>query len=115
MQLRPFSVPAPFKIMGILNCTPDSFSDGGRFIHVDSAIRHACQLVEDGADIIDIGAESTRPGAVEIPASLEWERLEPVLNQLQKNSLVMLPLALIPVSRIRCSKLQIQGFSLSIM
>ena len=84
MQLRPFSVPAPFKIMGILNCTPDSFSDGGRFVHVDSAIRHACQLVEDGADIIDIGAESTRPGAVEISAGLEWERLKPILIQLQK-------------------------------
>ena len=53
-------------IMGILNVTPDSFSDGGRYIHVETAISHALGMIADGADIIDIGAESTRPGHVKI-------------------------------------------------
>ena len=58
-------------IMGILNATPDSFSDGGEYNTVDHAVAHALQLVEDGADLIDIGGESTRPGAT--PVSLEEE------------------------------------------
>lgn len=54
------------NVMGILNVTPDSFSDGGRYTVLDDAIAHARQLVEDGADAIDVGGESTRPGAVRI-------------------------------------------------
>ncbi|MBQ6296308.1 MAG: dihydropteroate synthase [Selenomonadaceae bacterium] len=65
--------------MGILNVTPDSFSDGGRFFSTDMAAVHAAQLVEDGADIIDIGAESTRPGATPISADEEFARLEKIL------------------------------------
>jgi dihydropteroate synthase len=65
--------------MGILNVTPDSFSDGGRFLARDAAIAQAHKLVADGADILDIGAESTRPGHQPIPAQEEWRRLEPVL------------------------------------
>ncbi len=69
-------------IMGILNVTPDSFSDGGRFTHVESAVAHALQMVEQGANIIDIGAESTRPGAPLVSADEELRRLLPVLEQL---------------------------------
>lgn len=69
-------------IMGILNVTPDSFSDGGRFQALDSALGHACKLVADGADIIDVGAESTRPGHTPVPLDEEWRRLEPLLAPL---------------------------------
>ena len=53
-------------IMGILNVTPDSFSDGGRYQHLDAAVRHADEMIRDGADILDIGGESTRPGHLQI-------------------------------------------------
>jgi dihydropteroate synthase len=69
-------------IMGVLNVTPDSFSDGGRFQSLDAALAHAKKLVADGADIIDIGAESTRPGHKPVPLEEEWRRLEPVLAPL---------------------------------
>ena len=68
--------------MGILNVTPDSFSDGGRFESRDLAIAQARKLVEDGADIVDLGAESTRPGHTPVPLDEEWRRLEPVLAPL---------------------------------
>jgi dihydropteroate synthase len=70
-------------VMGILNVTPDSFSDGGRFIAPERALAQARRMVEDGADIIDIGAESTRPygGAQPVTAELELERLKPVLSE----------------------------------
>lgn len=68
-------------IMGIVNVTPNSFSDGGKWFDVDNAINHAVELVEQGADIIDFGAQSTRPGYVEISAEEEWARLEPVLKK----------------------------------
>ena len=66
-------------VMGILNVTPDSFSDGGRFLAPGAALAHAEALASAGADIIDIGAESTRPGFVPVAADDEWRRLEPVL------------------------------------
>ena len=69
-------------IMGILNLTPDSFSDGGRFQTLDAARAQARGLVEGGADILDIGAESTRPGHTPTPQDEEWRRLEPVLAPL---------------------------------
>jgi dihydropteroate synthase len=69
-------------IMGILNVTPDSFSDGGRFQSLNSALAQASKLVADGADIIDVGAESTRPGATPVPLEEEWRRLEPLLAPL---------------------------------
>ena len=71
-------------IMGILNVTPDSFSDGGRYNEVDAAVEHALAMVVDGADIIDIGAESTRPGHVQITVEEEIARLTPVLQALKK-------------------------------
>ncbi|HXW20097.1 MAG TPA: dihydropteroate synthase [Roseiarcus sp.] len=69
-------------IMGILNVTPDSFSDGGRFQSLNSALAQAKKLVADGADIVDVGAESTRPGHTPVPLEEEWRRLEPLLAPL---------------------------------
>src|SRR5215813_9023437 len=69
-------------VMGVLNITPDSFSDGGEFFDLQRAIRHAIALEQDGADILDIGAESTRPGSKAISVDEELRRLLPVLNAL---------------------------------
>ena len=66
-------------VMGILNVTPDSFSDGGRFFDPASAVARALRMVAEGADVIDVGAESTRPGSDRIPAAEQIARLEPVL------------------------------------
>ncbi|MCX7990945.1 MAG: dihydropteroate synthase [Proteobacteria bacterium] len=71
-------------IMGVLNVTPDSFSDGGLFFDKDLALKQAERLIEDGADIIDIGGESTRPGAEEITAEEEIKRIIPLLETLRK-------------------------------
>lgn len=70
------------EVMGIVNVTPDSFSDGGRFLPPEQAIAHALNLVDEGADIIDIGGESTKPGTVPISWEQEWQRIEPVLRGL---------------------------------
>jgi dihydropteroate synthase len=67
-------------VMGVLNVTPDSFSDGGAFFNSETAIAHALSMLDDGADIIDIGGESTRPGANEITAQQEQDRVLPVLE-----------------------------------
>lgn len=69
-------------IMGIVNVTPDSFSDGGRFFSVNEALRRAKNMIAEGADIIDIGGESTRPGATPIGWEEEWARVEPLITQL---------------------------------
>ena len=69
-------------VMGILNVTPDSFSDGGRFNTADAALTQARAMVEAGADIIDIGAESTRPGFTPVGEAEEWARLEPIIAPL---------------------------------
>lgn len=75
-------------IMGILNVTPDSFSDGGKFNRQEAALVRAQKLIEEGADIIDIGGESTRPGYTEISAQEEWQRLRPVIEHLCTHSSV---------------------------
>ena len=72
------------RIMGVLNVTPDSFSDGGRFLHQKQALEHAGEMLEQGADIIDIGGESTRPGAAEVSVEAEIKRVLPVLEALRK-------------------------------
>lgn len=69
-------------IIGVLNVTPDSFSDGGTFLDPGKALAHAWDLVNDGADVIDIGAESTRPGSAAVDGDEEWRRLEPILAAL---------------------------------
>jgi dihydropteroate synthase len=76
------------QVMAILNVTPDSFSDGGQFNAVDKAIDHALQLIADGADIIDIGGESTRPGAVPVSLDQELSRVIPVIEALSQVSTV---------------------------
>lgn len=72
-------------IMGILNVTPDSFSDGGLWLSPEKAVAHAAEMEKDGADIIDIGAFSTRPGAADVPAEEEWRRLSAVLPAVLKS------------------------------
>lgn len=72
------------KIMGIVNITPDSFSDGGHFDQTRTALNHCEQLLKDGADILDLGAESTRPGAAPVPLDEELRRLLPVLREAVK-------------------------------
>ncbi len=71
-------------VMGILNATPDSFSDGGRFNEVEAGVKHALKMVEDGADIIDIGGESTRPGAEEVTLEDELKRVVPLIEGIRK-------------------------------
>ncbi|MPQ66771.1 MULTISPECIES: dihydropteroate synthase [unclassified Pseudomonas] len=71
-------------VMGILNVTPDSFSDGGRFNHLDAALRHAQAMVEAGATLIDIGGESTRPGAPVVSPLEELERVAPVVERIHR-------------------------------
>ncbi|OIO74244.1 MAG: dihydropteroate synthase [Zetaproteobacteria bacterium CG1_02_53_45] len=69
-------------IMGVLNCTPDSFSDGGSFINVEAAVSHGLAMWKQGARLIDVGGESTRPGAAQVPLAEELERVIPVVRQL---------------------------------
>ena len=71
-------------IMGILNVTPDSFSDGGRYDGLDRAIEHAKQMIQEGVDIIDVGGESTRPGHVQITEEEEIARVVPVIKKLKE-------------------------------
>ena len=71
------------RIMAVLNVTPDSFSDGGLFAKPDAAVRRALDLVDEGADILDVGGESTRPGSDPVPAEEEWRRVGPVLRALE--------------------------------
>lgn len=72
------------KVMGILNTTPDSFSDGGKYNSVEAAVKRALEMVEEGADIIDVGGYSTRPGYTEITAEEEIERTAPVVKALRE-------------------------------
>jgi dihydropteroate synthase len=72
------------QLVGILNVTPDSFSDGNQFLEPAKAVEQAMKLFRDGAALIDIGAESTRPGAAKLTSDQEWQRLEPVLGELLK-------------------------------
>lgn len=70
------------KVMGIINVTPDSFSDGGQYTRVESAVEHALKLIDDGADVLDIGGESTRPNATPVPLEEELQRVIPVIKAL---------------------------------
>ena len=75
-------------VMGIVNITPDSFSDGGLYLETDAAVAHALQLVHEGADLIDIGGESSRPGADTIPCELELQRVIPTIRALAQQTQV---------------------------
>jgi dihydropteroate synthase len=76
-------------LMGILNVTPDSFSDGGKFYHFEDAVRRGMELAKEGAEIIDVGGESTRPGARPVPEEEEIRRVVPVVKQLAKEGLII--------------------------
>jgi len=73
-------------VMGILNVTPDSFSDGGEFLDMEEAVKHAVQMEKEGADIIDIGGESSRPGAEPVPEDIELDRVLPVIDEIRSIS-----------------------------
>jgi dihydropteroate synthase len=77
-EQRPF---VPTRIMGVVNVTPDSFSDGGRFLRTADAVRQAVRLAEEGADYIDVGGESSRPGAEEVGEQEELDRVAPVIER----------------------------------
>ena len=77
------------RVMGVVNVTPDSFSDGGRYLDPAQAIAHARQLVADGADIVDVGGESTRPGADEVSAAAECARVLPVVRALARDGAIV--------------------------
>ncbi|MSR33866.1 MAG: dihydropteroate synthase [Phycisphaerales bacterium] len=75
-------------LAGILNCTPDSFSDGGQFATTDQAIAHGKRMIEQGADMLDIGGESTRPGATRVSAAEQIHRVQPVIRALRQHSAI---------------------------
>src|SRR5690348_5726762 len=77
-------------VMGILNITPDSFSDGGRFLIREAAVSHALRMIDEGADILDVGGESTRPGAPAVSEAEELDRVVPVLRAIRAKSAVRL-------------------------
>ena len=81
---RDFATTGHTYIMGILNVTPDSFSDGGKFNQIDAALKHAEEMIRDGADVIDIGGESTRPGYTKISDEEEIDRVVPVIEAVKK-------------------------------
>ena len=83
-QLRP-----PPVVMGVLNVTPDSFSDGGRYADLAAAVAHARQMCDEGADIIDVGGESTRPGAERVDTDTERRRVVPVIRALRAEGVAM--------------------------
>ncbi|WP_218617401.1 dihydropteroate synthase [Cryptosporangium aurantiacum] len=83
------NTPDRCRVMGVLNVTPDSFSDGGRYENLDAAVSHALELVAEGADLIDVGGESTRPGAERVDADVEIARVVPVIRALAAANVVV--------------------------
>ena len=81
LKKRIFSFQNPPLVMGILNLTPDSFYDGGKYATIDKALKRVEQMIEEGADIIDIGGESSRPGSSPVPLDEELKRVLPVLEE----------------------------------
>ena len=90
--------------MGVINITPDSFSDGGKFFSTDAALQQAKKLIDEGADILDIGGESTRPGSVSVEVDEEMRRVSPLLEMLVKEN--------IPVS-VDTSKPEIMQYAIT--
>jgi len=87
---RTIDLQAGALLMGILNVTPDSFSDGGRYVEGEKAVARALQMVGEGADIIDVGGESTRPGSLPVEVEIETERVLPVIEELKKKTNVLI-------------------------
>ncbi|MGZ4160952.1 MAG: dihydropteroate synthase, partial [Neobacillus sp.] len=94
IQCGPFTLDFQQKtiIMGILNVTPDSFSDGGKFNEIEKAVEHAKEMVTNGADIIDIGGESTRPGFAAVSLEEELNRVIPIIEALSQH--VQVPISI---------------------
>src|ERR1051325_10660083 len=84
LRARQFTVsfPRPALVMGVVNVTPDSFCDGGKFLNAEKAVAHGLKLVKEGAEILDIGGESTRPGATPVSEAEELRRVIPVIEKL---------------------------------
>jgi len=80
--IRALPRPGRCAVMGVLNVTPDSFSDGGRYLHLDDALTHGVEMWTDGADLVDVGGESTRPGADRVEPDVEIARIQPVIKDL---------------------------------
>ena len=76
------------RVMGVLNVTPDSFSDGGRWLDPDAAVAHGRQMIAEGAHVVDVGGESTRPGATPVDAGEEMRRVLPVIEALAGETVV---------------------------
>ena len=87
-------------LMGVLNVTPDSFSDGGLHLDTGVAVAHACEMVELGADMIDVGGESTRPGADRVPPEEQLKRVIPVIRQLQQELPADIPISIDTASTV---------------
>ncbi len=83
---RDFEMKGKTYVMGILNVTPDSFSDGGRFSQMDAALFHVEEMIKEGMDIVDIGGESTRPGHTKVSEEEEINRVIPVAEQIRARS-----------------------------
>ena len=98
------------RVMGILNITPDSFSDGGRYFDPDAALRRGIEMVEQGADLLDVGGESTRPGSDPVSAEEEWRRIGPVIRSL--GSQVDVPVSVDTMKREVASKAMEVGASI---
>src|SRR3954464_11402676 len=81
--------PAPIEIMGVINVTPDSFSDGGEWFDRDAAVTHGLRLAAEGAAILDVGGESTRPRALPVPEDEELRRTEPVVRSLARSGAIV--------------------------
>ncbi|HEU5396468.1 MAG TPA: dihydropteroate synthase, partial [Verrucomicrobiae bacterium] len=81
-----FRFPRPAVVMGIVNVTPDSFSDGGKFLDTEAAIAQGQKLAEEGAEILDVGGESTRPGALAVDETEELRRVLPVVEALSRRT-----------------------------
>ncbi len=89
-KLLDLSLSTPPKVMGILNVTPDSFSDGGLFLSTDKALQQAQQMIQDGAAIIDVGGESTRPGAAAVTVQEELDRVIPIIESIQQECIIII-------------------------
>jgi len=83
---RTFDLTSRTLVMGIVNATPDSFSDGGRYLEPAAAVARAREMLAEGADLIDLGGESTRPGSRPVPAEEQWRRLGPVFERLRREA-----------------------------
>jgi len=89
MTIDPLQPIGRTRVMGVINVTPDSFSDGGQWMDADAAIKHGLDLTSDGADLVDVGGESTRPGAIRIDAAEELRRIIPVVRVLAEEGVTV--------------------------